>query len=825
VETGDEPPTPGDPPYLGLQHFDVDDRERFFGRRRLTEQIVERVRGMRFLAIVGASGSGKSSLARAGLVADLQGDAQPGWLVRVLTPTAHPLQALALAMTRGNESVTATETLENDLRQSPRSLQLAAIRLVEAEGGRRSRVLVLVDQLEEVFTLCRNEAEAARFIECLIEAATAPDGPVTVVVTLRADFYASCAAYPALRRAIAQDQEFIGLLSPAELREAIEEPARRGAWEFAPGLVDLILHDVGEEPGALPLLSHALLETWRRRRGATMTLKSYWESGGVGGAIARTADRVYEQGLTPDQQVIARSIFLRLTQLGEGTQETRRRVDREELVPVAADGQEQLDAVLARLVGARLVTVSEGYVEVAHEALIREWPALRGWLDADREGLRIHRHLTESAGSWVSSGKDPGELYRGARLAAASALSQDGILDLMAREQEFLTASLDQQEAELDEERRRAETQRGLERRARVRLVALGIAILVLAGAAAYAAWAVGEAQVPRVGLVRTEGAFDASVEDGFDRAVADFGFAGREVSFVESQGSTNELSRLAEQDMDMIIVTGGLSDPEAILRANPDTQFILPFPVDEPNASLGVFDEPDGAFLVGAAAALTSETGVIGFIGGYDDWFIWRFQAGYEAGARAVKPDIRVVAVYLSAPPAGTAFRDPLLAQEAATEMYADGADVIFHAAGDAGIGLFEAAARMSTPDRQLWAIGVDSDQAQTVARLAGVIDPDAWRQHILTSMIKRQDRVAYQLLEDFAGGEFRSGVHLFSLDSGAVDISYTGGFIDDHRPRIEELRAAIIDGHIDVPCIPESRADAALALGISQDSCLPQQ
>ena len=208
-------------------------------------------------------------------------------------------------------------------------------------------------------------------------------------------------------------------MSPDELRRAIEAPAEAGGWEFSPGLVDLILHDVGEEPGALPLLSHALLETWRRRRGTVMTLKAYAESGGVRGAIARTADRVFHGELDRDQQGIAQSIFLRLTELGEGSQDTRRRVALRELVPATVPDGEAVSAVLGRLVDARLVTTSADTAEVAHEALIREWPTLRDWLSHDREALRVHRHLTEATQEWELLERDSGALYRGARLANA----------------------------------------------------------------------------------------------------------------------------------------------------------------------------------------------------------------------------------------------------------------------------------------------------------------------------------------------------------------------------------------------------------------------
>jgi hypothetical protein len=205
-------------------------------------------------------------------------------------------------------------------------------------------------------------------------------------------------------------------------------------------LVETIVGDVAGEPGALPLLSHALLETWGRRRGYTLTLAGYAESGGVAGAIAQTADTVFE-GLTPEQHAIARSVFLRLTELGEeGTQDTRRRVAPSELIPRPEDAP-TVEAVLKTLADARLITTAKETVEVAHEALIREWPALRAWLDEDREGLRTHRHLTEAAQEWERLDREPGELYRGARLATASEWEEQHAELLNPLEREFLAAS------------------------------------------------------------------------------------------------------------------------------------------------------------------------------------------------------------------------------------------------------------------------------------------------------------------------------------------------------------------------------------------------
>ena len=478
-EVAEQPPAAGVAPFKGLKYFDVGDAGLFFGREALTKQLVNQIwemvayrgtgdeqGGCCFLAVVGASGSGKSSLVRAGLVAALQkpqamAEDSSRWPVHVITPTAHPLEALALSLTRDSLSVMAAETLIKDMQSGGNSLHLYVNRLLmqSGQGSNQSNYLLLViDQLEELFTLCRSEAESSAFIENLLNAS---HGPALVVVTLRADFYADCARYPGLRQALCTRQEYIGPMTSEELRRAIEEPAKQGGWEFEAGLVDLILRDVGDEPGALPLLEHALLETWQRRNGRTMTLKGYATAGGVKGAIAHTADAVYGH-LSPEQQEQARRIFLRLTELGEGTQDTRRRAPLSELIPNGEAGP-TVQGLLKTLADARLVTISEDTAEVAHEALIREWPALRAWLSEDRESLHLHRRLTEAAQEWQKLSKDSGELYRGTRLAQALewAAQPGHANELNALEQEFLTAS--QQQAEGEEREREAQRQRELE--------------------------------------------------------------------------------------------------------------------------------------------------------------------------------------------------------------------------------------------------------------------------------------------------------------------------------------------------------------------------
>lgn len=457
-------PAPGPAPYKGLDIFDTQDADLFFGREKLTAQLAGRLQeGEQLLFVVGASGSGKSSLVRAGLVPALtrgkpvmDGSSPPGisptWLVHVIQPTSQPLESLASALCQDEPSLRSMTTLIDDLRHDPRSMHLCARRLCQEKTA--EHLLLVVDQFEELFTLCQDEDQRSAFIANLLTAVDPQvSGPIHVVVTLRADFYSQCAQYPDLRQQLALHQEYIGPMNSEELRMAVEEPARRNNWDFEPGLVDLILREVRGQPGSLPLLSHALLETWHRRLGRIMTLKSYAEAGSVHGAIAHTAETVYQQELDEAQQFIARHIFLRLTDLGEDTPETRRRVQLPELLP-SADQRSQVEVVLDKLVAARLVIVSQDYVEVSHEALIREWPTLRSWLEADREGVRLHHQLAEAALAWEAMDQDESALYRGARLAAALEWAQDHGDQVNLLEQTFLQASQDLVERRQQEQAR-----------------------------------------------------------------------------------------------------------------------------------------------------------------------------------------------------------------------------------------------------------------------------------------------------------------------------------------------------------------------------------
>jgi len=425
------PPSPAVCPYRGLLAFEPENRDLFFGREGILRDLLDRLASNRFVAVVGASGSGKSSLVRAGVIASIhQGDLPGVSHAALTTPGANPVEGLR-----------TSDAFDHDL--------------------------LVVDQFEEVFTVCQDDSERTRFFEELL----AYRG--TVLIALRADFYGHCAAHNGLARVVSRNNVLLGPMTEDELRRAVVSPAEAGEFRLEPGLVELVLRDATGEPGALPLLSHALMETWARRDGRTLTLAGYQDAGGVPGAIARTAEEIYDR-CTDDERRLLRPVFLRLTDLGEGTEDTRRRVPLSELAP-RPESQTAVARLIDTLANARLLTLDASTAQVAHEALIREWPRLRGWLNEDREGLIVHRHITHSAHGWEAAGRDPGELYRGARLAAALDWAV-GSVDLTGEERAFLEASAAAHEHELSEARRRA-------RRLRALLAGVGT-LLVLALAA-----------------------------------------------------------------------------------------------------------------------------------------------------------------------------------------------------------------------------------------------------------------------------------------------------------------------------------------------------
>lgn len=516
-------------PYRGLYSFDTRDAPLFFGRDRLISDLLGRLdaawqQGPRMLAVVGASGAGKSSLLRAGLLAALaQGRAGPPerWQSLLLTPGAEPVGALADALEgladqsarppgwmraelsaapgrcrqlalRALASAAANQAFQGDAAgpSAPQAPPVVASTLTAADtsaGGDGTsvrhqappshhglpRLVVVVDQLEELFTACEDEAMRRAFITALHALAAPPNEPnsvttadpepdglgaapaaavcapegegagsaaaqVWVVLGLRADFYDRCLAYQKLVDVLQHQQVVLGAMSAAELRQVIELPAALANLTLEPGLVDLLLEHVGAgpldpskpEPGALPLLSYALQQTWHDRTGQQLTIEGYQRSGGLHGAIERGAEFAW-RGLDPGGQAVAKRLLLELIAFGEdGAEDARRRVFLDELAAEAADGDlAAVRQVLDAFVAARLVTVGAEHarsggdragrhtVELAHEALLRAWPRLRGWLAHDRDNLLKLRQLAQDAKTWEAAGRSPDVVYRGARLA------------------------------------------------------------------------------------------------------------------------------------------------------------------------------------------------------------------------------------------------------------------------------------------------------------------------------------------------------------------------------------------------------------------------
>jgi len=429
-------------PFKGLASFEQADADRFFGRERLIAELVARLTGSPLLALVGPSGSGKSSVLRAGLLPVLAGGAIPGserWSQVVLRP--------------GERS--AEELLE----------------LVR--GASADHTLIAVDQFEEVFSSDRPEEDRAAFVGTLVTAAHDPAGRFAVVLALRADLFGRCAEHPALAELLDRHSVLVGPMRPEELRRAIELPATRAGVRVAPELVEALVGDVAGRPGALPLLSTALLELWHARANRALTLRAYQKTGGVGGAVARLAESAYA-ALDPGEQDATRGVFLRLAQdtAGDGGRAMRRRAPLSEF---DLEADQRLRRVLGVLTQRRLVAVGQHGVEVAHEALLQEWPRLREWLLEDAEGRHVRRHLTDAATQWRSGGRDPGDLYRGARLAATLDWARQHGAELNELERAYLA---DSQAAGERDTRRVRRTNR------RLRVLLAGVAVLLAAALA-----------------------------------------------------------------------------------------------------------------------------------------------------------------------------------------------------------------------------------------------------------------------------------------------------------------------------------------------------
>ena len=492
-------------PYKGLESFGFNDEDPkyFYGRTALTDQLLDKVRSGNFLAVLGASGSGKSSVVKAGLLYQLQLGQRLGgsdtWQIKIFRPGEHPLLSLAeVFISKGLSESERKEQLD----KAEELLNIGATGLAELVGLAASgRLVLVVDQFEEAFTLTEKSKEREEFFDCLLGALDlVPDNKLCLIITMRADFFGKCAEqeYAGLAEKIEQHMVTVKPMKQEELEEAIIQPAKKVGLEVQRELVQQILGDVSG-PGILPLLQYTLTELWLHRQVNRLSLPEYTKLGGVKGALQKRANEAY-QALSDEEQLTAKRIFMELTQLGEGTEDTRRQIFKLDLVN-EQQPEELVDRVIDNLVDARLLVTSQlqgrgeaaptiTVIDVAHETLIRHWSLLRSWVDENREIIRIERRIEAGAEEWEQKNKPSDYLLGGSRLTEAENYLTDygdlGYLSTLGKE--YIDASIKwRQQQEQQKKKRRRNTV--------VSLATFSVISLGLASFAAVQLWRVKKAE------------------------------------------------------------------------------------------------------------------------------------------------------------------------------------------------------------------------------------------------------------------------------------------------------------------------------------------
>lgn len=504
-------------PYVGLYTFQENDAEWFFGREGLVELLQEKVEEFSFLAILGSSGSGKSSTVLAGLLPALKKGALPNseqWHYVTIKPTARPLDSLAAALNQVQGGNLGTlSTLRQVLASDGRGLLLAADML--RANDPTARLVLVVDQFEELWTLAPTEKEARQrfaqekqrpFVRLLLSVIEAqkkePDPSLLIILTMRIDFLHRAAENRDFARYLSDHLVIVSPMKPYELRKVIEEPAKKAGGTFEPGLADKLIKDTQDNPGGLPLLEYTLFELWKAKQAdGTMTWHAFNVLGGVEGALAARADAILNKHYnSTEKQSQLRQLLLRLVQPGEGTADTRRRMLLDELVPAGAK-LEGVQSFLKPLVDERLLTTSydktspqqaigEKTIEVSHEALIKAWPMFKNWIDEARHDLRIQLQLEEAAKEWQANDQNSDYLWSGLRLGNAEIWFNRAQHSLNERDLRFLQASRVAEQARRAAEQAAQQRELKLEQRARRLLQVISlimtVVILSLLGTLAY---------------------------------------------------------------------------------------------------------------------------------------------------------------------------------------------------------------------------------------------------------------------------------------------------------------------------------------------------
>jgi basic membrane lipoprotein Med (substrate-binding protein (PBP1-ABC) superfamily)/DNA-binding SARP family transcriptional activator len=803
-------------PYKGLQAFGETDAADFFGRDELIEELLIASTSP-LTAVVGPSGSGKSSAVRAGLIPVLREGALSGsheWTIATIMPGRYPFAEFDAAIRRISGSAAEPSDPNDDA-----SITRATLRALPAESA---LMLLVVDQFEELFTLTAEVTRRA-FLRNLVTAVDEPKGRIRVLLTVRADFYDRPLLYPEFAKLFTDNVINVLPLTPAGIEAASAVPAQRVGVAFAPDLLAQLVSDMTDQPGALPLFQYTLTELFDERDNSTMTLNGYQRIGGLAGALSRRADAVYAS-LDPDEQETTRNVFLRLVKPAEDRY-TRRPVP---VLELESPGDAMaISRVLTRFGGERLLTFDRdsqtgaATCEVSHEALLTGWQRLADWLEDSRIDLVELDGLMTSAAEWETVGRDHGYLLTGARLTDYEAWHEATALALPADATAYLVSSTEARHKAEEAEIERLAREAKATHRARVRLWGMLAAVLALVAVITFVTLTSIANRTPEVAFL-FEGPGDGGWNDqmlgGVEQAAEDFGIdVGIRPTY--QQGALQSLEGLVETEPELVLnavaLDGGpeggevMSAHPEIHFVNPDVGYLLSPDVfaENPHESFPVFPAHEGSFLVGVVAARTTNTGIVGFIGGVDISLIRAFEAGYVAGVEYVNEihgmQIEVLVDYLTPSWDQGGFAVPSIGMESALGMHEEGADVIYSAAGWSGLGA-RSAAIVSTEVTGIhrWHIGVDQDE---YALAASNPDTRDTLPHILTSMVKRIDVALYGALEDYHNGVFVPGLREYGLALGGVGYVTTGGYIAHLVDELEDLKRRIIAGEILVPPLPE--------------------
>lgn len=818
-------------PFKGLRAFNEDDGADFFGRDKLVSEVIRRIdAGQRLVALVGSSGSGKSSAVRAGVLPAVRKGAIDGsddWLIAQMVPGSRPFVELEAALLRS--SLDTPDSLAEQLADRESGLLRAALRILPGN----SRLLLVIDQFEELFTLVDNETERVDFLSLIVQALDEPHGRVIVVLTLRADFYERPLLYPDFAERLGDGIVNVSELTSDELEAAVREPLRPTGVAVEPALLAALLTDVIGQPGVLPLFQYTLTMLFDRRDDSGLSIDAYRSMEGIKGALAQRAEDLWLE-LTDVQKSAARQLFLRLVTITGDRDWSRRRVTASELTSLRHD-LAPTQRVIESFGEHRLLAFDRDpasgspTLEVAHEALLTEWPRLRGWIAESRDDVVRHAAFVVAMTEWRAAACNPDYLLVGQRLADYETWAKQSTIDLTDPEQDFLDHSVTVRDDADRGEQERADREAALARGVRRRTVGL-LTILTLVIAGGLVIW-IASRPDDRTNVAYVANSHQAAVHlqasAGWTQAMRDGDFEA--VRLTPRSDTFEEVSALATAGQDLIVLAPDFAPVvDDLARAYPDTWFVTFQRIDSdlPNVTyVEMAGDTDGSYLAGVAAALTTEVDAVGFLGAHP-WIIDPFRSGFESGVRSVDPNIEIHTTYMVQD--GTSDQDwekvfarPIEGAQAARKLFELGADVVFHAAGGSGALVPEVAVTTSVElDRHLWVIGVDVDQWLAVG--------SAEREHVLTSVIKRGDRAVSEPIRLFLADELEAG----TLSLGFPDDAYGFSESGDHLSltaidELESIEQDLANETIEVPTIPDGPptlsvdADAAIVVSSSGSEC----